>query len=279
MAILLGLLAAVAWGTGDFAGGMATRKAPEMSVVLGTEAVGLVLLLGIACFTSGSPTGSDLTLGSLAGILGVGGLVLLYRGLAQGRASVVAPLSAVGAAILQVGWGLAGGEDPGVIALIGIVLALVAIGVVAGSAEEPTDATRMSRTAEIQCGLGAAVGFGFYLILISETSHGAGLWTAVAARTAPVIVLLVVLGVLRRPLLVPRSAAPLVTLSGFTDASANALLVVAVRQGLLSVVAPVANLFPAVTVLLARALGHEKIGRLRLAGLALAVASLVLISL
>lgn len=279
MAILLGLLAAFAWGTGDFAGGMATRKAPEMSVVLGTEAVGLVLLLGIACFTSGSPTGSDVAIGSLAGILGVGGLVLLYRGLAQGRASVVAPLSAVGAAILQVGWGLAGGEDPGLIALIGIVLALVAIGVVAGSAEEPADTTRMSRTTEIQCGLGAAVGFGFYLILISETSHGAGLWTAVAARTAPVIVLLVVLGVLRRPLLVPRSAAPLVTLSGFTDASANALLVVAVRQGLLSVVAPVANLFPAVTVLLARALGHEKIGRLRLAGLGLAVASLVLISL
>ena len=279
MAILLGLLAAFAWGTGDFAGGMATRKAPEMTVVLGTEVVGLVLLLGIACFTSGSPTGSDVALGSLAGILGVGGLMLLYRGLAQGRASVVAPLSAVGAAILQVSWGLAGGEDPGVIALIGIVLALVAIGVVAGSAEEPMDATRMNRTTEIQCGLGAAVGFGFYLILISETSHGAGLWTAVAARTAPVVVLLVVLGLLRRPLLVPRAAAPLVTLSGFTDATANALLVVAVRQGLLSVVAPVANLFPAVTVLLARALGHEKIGRLRLAGLGLAVASLVLISL
>ena len=279
MAILLGLLAAFAWGTGDFAGGMATRKAPEMTVVLGTEVVGLVLLLGIACFTSGSPTGSDVALGSLAGILGVGGLMLLYRGLAQGRASVVAPLSAVGAANLQVRWGLAGGEDPGVIALIGIVLALVAIGVVAGSAEEPMDATRMNRTTEIQCGLGAAVGFGFYLILISETSHGAGLWTAVAARTAPVVVLLVVLGLLRRPLLVPRAAAPLVTLSGFTDATANALLVVAVRQGLLSVVAPVANLFPAVTVLLARALGHEKIGRLRLAGLGLAVASLVLISL
>lgn len=279
MAILLGLLAAFAWGTGDFAGGMATRKAPETSVVLGTEAVGLVLLLGIACFTGGSPTVGDLALGSLAGILGVGGLMLLYRGLAQGRASVVAPLSAVGAAILQVGWGLARGEKPGVIALIGIVLALVAIGVVAGSAEEPTDTTRMGRATEIQCGLGAAVGFGLYLILISETSHGAGLWTAVAARTAPVVILLVVLSLMRRPLLVPRSAAPLVTLSGITDAGANALLLAAVRTGLLSVVAPVANLFPAVTVLLARALGHEKIGRLRLAGLGLAGASLVLISL
>ena len=279
MAILLGLLAAFAWGTGDFAGGLAARTAPETAVVLGTEAVGLVLLFGFAFFTPGSPTGGDIALGSLAGIVGVVGLVLLYRGLAQGRASVVAPLSAVGAAILQVGWGLASGEQPGTVALIGIMLALVAIGVVAGSADEPSDTARMSRSAEIKCGLGAAVGFGFYLILISETSSGAGMWTAVAARTAPVILLLVGLGVQRRPMLVSRAEVPLVTLSGITDASANALLLVAVRQGLLSVVAPVANLYPAVTVLLARALGHEKIGRFRMAGLALAVASLVLIAL
>ncbi len=278
MAVLLGLLAALSWGTGDFAGGMATRRAPESAVVLGTESIGLVLLLSITAFTGGSPTAADLGLGSLAGLLGVAGLMLLYRGLAQGRASVVAPLSAVGAAVLQVGWGLARGERPGTTALIGIVLAFVSIGVVAGSAEESADATQMSRSREIQCGLGAAVGFGLYLILIAETSHGAGLWPVVAARAAPVIALLVVLRLLRRPMTVPRDAYPMVTLSGITDAGANALLLVAVRHGLLSVVAPVANLFPAITVILARAFGHEKIGRLRLAGLGLAVASLVLIS-
>jgi drug/metabolite transporter (DMT)-like permease len=205
--------------------------------------------------------------------------VLLYRGLAQGRASVVAPLSAVGAAVLQVLWGLAGGERPGVPALAGIVLALVSIGIVAGSAAEPESATAMDRRTEILCGLGAAVGFGFYLILISETSHGAGLWTAVAARAAPVLLLLVALPILRRPLVPTRAALPAVSLSGVTDAGANALLLVAVRHGLLSVVSPVANLYPAVTVVLARAFGHERIGRFRLAGLGLAVASLILISL
>jgi len=100
----------------------------------------------------------------------------------------------------------------------------------------------------------------------------------VAARVAPVVVLLAVLGLLRRPLVPGRDALPLVTVAGVTDAGANALLLLAVRGGLLSVVAPVANLYPAVTVLLARAFGHERIGRFRLAGLALAVASLVLIS-
>jgi len=88
-----------------------------------------------------------------------------------------------------------------------------------------------------------------------------------------------VLLALRRPLFPGRGALPLVSLAGATDAGANALLLVAVRTGLLSVVAPVANLYPAVTVLLARAFGHERIGRFRLAGLVLAVASLVLISL
>ena len=177
------------------------------------------------------------------------------------------------------GWGLARGEHPGGWALAGIVLALVAIGVVAGSADEPVAGDGLSRRAEIVCGLGAAVGFGFYLILISETSDGAGLWTIVAARAAPVVVLARSCSACcagRSSPVATRSA--LVSVAGVTDAGANALLLLAVRGGLLSVVAPVANLYPAVTVLLARAFGHERIGRFRLAGLALAVASLVLIS-
>jgi uncharacterized membrane protein len=278
MAVLLGLLAALSWGTGDFAGGLATRRAAETAVVLGTETVGLVLLLVIAPFGGGSPHASDLGLGAVAGLVGVGGLALLYRGLARGRASVVAPLSAVGAAVLQVAWGLAGGEQPGGWAIACIVLALVAIGVVAGSADAPSEVAGMTRREELLCGLGAAVGFGAYLILISETSSGAGLWTVVVARIAPVVVLTAVLALARRPLVPARRALPLVSLSGVTDAGANALLLVAVRTGLLTVVAPVANLYPAVTVVLARAFGHERIGRLRLAGLVLAVASLVLIS-
>lgn len=278
MAIVLGLLAALAWGSGDFAGGLASRRSPETAVLLGTESIGLVLLLGLAALAGGDPTSRDLGFGALAGLLGVTGLAFLYRGLAQGRASVVAPLSAVGAAVVQVTWGLASGEDPGAFAVAGIVLALVAIGVVAGSADDEHEGT-LTRGQEIGCGLAAAVGFGFYLVLISETSDGAGLWTIVAARVAPVVVLVLVLGLLRRPAVPARDAMPLVTLAGLTDAGANALLLVAVRHGLLSIVSPVANLYPAVTVLLARGFGHERIGRARLAGLGLAVASLVLIGI
>src|SRR3954470_3278695 len=131
MALLLGLLAALSWGSGDFAGGLATRRAAETAVVLGTETTGLILLLVIAPFVGGSPTAADVGLGTLAGIIGVGGLALLYRGLAKGRPSVVAPISAVGAAVLPVAVRLAGGQQPAGGSLAGMVLVLVVIGVVA----------------------------------------------------------------------------------------------------------------------------------------------------
>ncbi len=216
MAIALGLLAALAWGTGDFAGGLASRRSPETAVVLGTEVIGLVLLLAIAGFVGGDPTGRDLGFGAGAGLLGVAGLVFLYRGLARGRASVVAPISAVGAAVLQVAWGLGTGEQPGALAIVGIICALVAIAIVAGAVDEAdADAPHtLTRRQEVTYGLLAAVGFGCYLILISETSDTAGLWTVVAARAAPVAVLVVALPLLRRPVVPKRDSLPLVTLAG-----------------------------------------------------------------
>src|SRR4051812_50090313 len=112
MAILLGLLAALSWGTGDFAGGMATRRAAETAVVLGTETIGLILLLVIAPLVSGSPTGADLVLGSAAGLVGVAGLAFLFPGVAPGRAGGGAPPRAGGAAPLPGGGGRGGGADP-----------------------------------------------------------------------------------------------------------------------------------------------------------------------
>ena len=279
MAIFLGALAAIAWGSGDFFGGLASRRADAVTVVLTTEVVGLVLLFVLAVPGGGDPTTHDLLFGAYAGIFGVIGLVLLYRGLVIGRASVVAPLSAVGAAVLQVTWGLAHGEDPGSVALVGVVVALVSIGIVAGTAGEGEAEHESRRAHELLYGLGAAVGFGMYLILISETSDGAGLWPVVAARVAPVPLVALLLLVRRQPLTVPRPVLPMACASGIADAGANVLLILAVRQGLLTIVAPVANLYPAVTVILAAAVLHERITRARLVGLLFAVASLVLIAL
>jgi uncharacterized membrane protein len=276
VALLLGLLVAVTYGSGDFFGGQAMRRAPTGATVLWTQSVGLVALLLVAPIAGGDPTAGDLVLGGVAGLSGAAGLGCLYRGLSVGRASVVAPLSAVGAAVLQVGWGLARGEDPGAVALVGVALALVAVGIVAGTAgDEP--ARQVSRRDELVLGGAAAVLLGLFIILFSETGGDSGLWPAVAARSTPVPVLLVGLALLGQPLAVGRAAMPVVIAAGLLDAAANALLLLALREGLLSLVAPVAALYPASTVVLSRIVLDERVGRARMAGLAVALVGLVLI--
>jgi drug/metabolite transporter (DMT)-like permease len=276
VALLLGLLVAVTYGSGDFCGGQAMRRAPVGATLLWTQAIGLAALLLVAPFAGGSPSAGDLALGAVAGLAGAAGIGCLYRGLSIGRASVVAPVSAVGAAILQVAWGLARGEDPGAVALTGVALSLVAVGIVAGSAGETTEHSAGRRT-ELLFGTAAAVLLGVFIILFSETGSDSGLWPAVTARLAPIPVLLVGLALLRRPILVGRAARGVVAGAGVLDATANALLLVALREGLLSIVAPVAALYPASTVVLSRIVLHERLGRARLAGLAVALVGLVLI--
>ncbi len=278
MAVLLALFASVAWGTGDFLGGLASRRAAALTVVLTTESVGVIVVLGLAFFVDGDPTARDLLLGAAAGLAGVAGLTMLFRGLSIGRASVVAPVSAVGSALIQVTWGLLHGEHPGGLALVGIVLALGAIGIVAGAATEGEATHHGRRAHELGYGLGAAVGFGLFLVIISETSDAAGLWPLVTARLAPIAALLILLPILRKPLLVPRSVLPHAAAAGIADGAATVLLLVALRAGIITLVAPAANLYPAVTVLLARAIQHERIGRGPAIGLAVALVSIVLIA-
>src|SRR5262245_48715551 len=112
MAIALGLVVAMSYGTADFFGGLASRRVPAPTAVLTSQAMRLVVA-GVAAFVlSGDATveARDVWLGAAAGVATVTGLACLYRGLAIGRASVVAPIAAVGGATLQVGWGLANGE-------------------------------------------------------------------------------------------------------------------------------------------------------------------------
>jgi uncharacterized membrane protein len=276
MALFLGVLVAITYGSGDFFGGLAMRRAPVGATVLWTQAVGLVALLLVAGAADGDPSTGDLALGAFAGLAGAAGIGCLYRGLSIGRASVVAPISAVGAAVLQVAWGLARGEEPGAVALVGVALSLVAVGIVAGTAgHDPGQAA--GRRDELALGASAAVLLGLFIIMFSETGTDAGLWPAVTARVAPIPVLLGGLALLRRPMTVGRPALPVVLAAGLCDATANALLLVALREGLLSLVAPVAALYPASTVVLSRVVLDERLGWARVAGLGVALVGLVLI--
>jgi drug/metabolite transporter (DMT)-like permease len=278
MEVALGALVALSYGSGDFLGGVAAKRVPTITVLLVSQAFGLgVAVLLVVALRDGPPDSHVFALSAAAGVVGVVALGLLFRGLAIGRMSIVAPLSAIGGGVLPVVWGLARGERPSALALAGVGLALVAIAIV-GRGAEHDPAPAVSPRVELALGAGAGVGFGIVFILLAESASGSGMWPVFIARCASVPLLAVVAVVLGRSQRVGRAEIASVAGAGLCDVGANALVVLAVRRGLLSLVAPVASLYPATTVLLARLVLQERIGRQRLGGLALGVAGLALIA-
>ena len=278
MEIALGALVALAYGSGDFLGGFASQRLRTSTVLLGAQSIGLVVaLLLVIVLRDASPDAHVYVLSAIAGAVGVVAVALLYRGLAVGRMSVVAPVSAVGGAVLPVVWGLLRGERPSALAWVGIALALIAI-VIVGRGAEHDPAPSVTPLHELALGAGAGIGFGIVFILFSESASGSGLWPVLISRCTSVPLLIGAVIVLRQPPRITGSGLAPVLGAGLFDVTANALIVLAVRRGLLSLVAPVASLYPATTVVLARLVLDERIGRQRAGGLALGLVGLVLIA-
>jgi drug/metabolite transporter (DMT)-like permease len=278
MEIVLGALVALGWGSGDFLGGISAKRLPTVTVLLVSQAVGLAAaFLLVVALRNAVPEPHIFLLSAAAGVVGVVALGLLFRGLAVGRMSIVAPLSAIGAGVLPVAWGLLRGERPSALALVGVGLALVAAAVV-GRGAEHDPARSVSPRMELALGAGAGIGFGVVFILLSEASSGSGMWPIFIARCTSVPVLAMIAAVVGASPRVTRADLAPVAGAGLFDVGANALVLLAVRRGLVSLVAPVASLYPATTVLLARVVLHERIGRQRAGGLALALLGLALIA-
>ena len=133
MVILLGLAAAVLYGSGDFLGGMATRRAHVLTVLTLVETAGVIVALAAAAMWPGPAGVAGLAWGISAGLVGGLGLIVFYTGLAAGPMSVVAPVSGLVSTVLPVAVALAEGERPGPGVYAGALLCLVAI-VLASSA-------------------------------------------------------------------------------------------------------------------------------------------------
>jgi drug/metabolite transporter (DMT)-like permease len=278
MEIALGALVALAYGSGDFLGGISAKRVPTVAVLLVSQAFGLGAAVLLVVALRDAPPGAHIfLLSAAAGVVGVAALGLLFRGLAVGRMSIVAPLSAIGGGVLPVAWGLLRGERPSALALAGVGLALVAAAVV-GRGAEHDPAPAISPRLELALGAGAGMGFGVVFILLAESSSGSGMWPVLIARCASVPLLAIVAVVLGISPRVARTDLAPVAGAGLFDVAANALVVLAVRRGLLSLVAPIASLYPATTVVLARVVLHERIGRQRAGGLAVGLVGLVLIA-
>lgn len=276
MAVLLGLLAALGFGGGDYLGGHASKRTSTATVLLVVQTVGIVISVGIiAVHGAPSLTLRDTLVSLGAGVTGVTGLAFLFRGLAVGVMGVVAPTSAVLASTMPVAWGLFQGERPTRVAGVGVVLAVVAVALIAGP-RAPDDVE--SRRKPLLLAFGAGVSFGVAVIMFSEAAQAAGFWPLVIGRAAAIsglVVAVVALGSGFRPEPGDGSTA---TWSGVLDVTGNAALLVGFRRGLTSLVAPIAALYPATTVILARVLLKERMRPVQVTGLALALVGLVLIS-
>jgi uncharacterized membrane protein len=275
VAIFLGLAAGLIYGAADFVGGLATKRAPLLTVVLLSQAFGAVLLAAALPLVAPAPVvASDVARGVGAGLAGALGVTWLYRGLARGRMSVVAPISAVVGALVPLVFGLLSGERPGLPALAGVALALGAVALVtsSGGGEGRRGASGAWD------GATAGLGFGFFFILLAGARAGAGLWPIAGARLSSLALMGAVILIGRRWSAPPRGVTPAIATAGCLDVVSNVLYLLATRRGLLSLVAVVTSLYPVSTVVLARVVLKERSTPPQLIGVLCAVVGVALIA-
>jgi uncharacterized membrane protein len=281
MTAILALSAAAIYGTADFLGGVAARRTSALTVTVLAHVVGLALLgAALVVLPAAHPTAVDLAFGAAAGTLGGVGLILFYRALASGAMSVVAPVAALFGAALPVTVGLGLGEQLSLPALVGIGVAVAAVALV--SREEPAEVGRAPRRASqhpLVLAVLAGLAFGAFFVMLSRTHAAAGLWPLLAARVASIALLGGFSLVTGRSLRPTPGSRRLIVAAGAGDMVANVLYLLAVRRGLVSLVAVIVALYPAATVLLAQVVLGERLRRIQVAGLTLAAGAAVLLAL
>ena len=274
MATLLALCASALWGTSDFLGGTTARRLAATAVVWSSQAFALAGLVIVAVATTSFTTGTYVGWGIAAAAVGVVGLVSFYAALAGGTMGVVAPIAALGVTVPVI-VGVAQGDRPSPLQGLGVAVAVV--GVVLASGPElrgaGVDSWRPLALAAI-----AAVGFGLVFVFIAHGARSSTLMTLLTMRATSVAVLTPVVVRRGESRTIGRGDLPVLAAVGAGDVGANACMAVATTHGLLSLVAVLSSLYPAVTVLLARAVHNERLGRVQTLGVTGALAGVVLIA-
>jgi cyclophilin family peptidyl-prolyl cis-trans isomerase/drug/metabolite transporter (DMT)-like permease len=279
MVYLLAIASAVLYGAADFAGGLASRRAAAIPVVMLSQFSGLAsLAVALPLLPDASPTRTDLFWGGVAGLTGGIGVALLYRALAIGRMSVVAPTTAVCAVTIPVVVSLLLGERPAPLALAGIVLGIVSIVLVSRQTSQLTDAAASSSLRSgVATAFASGVAIGFFFLAIARTGPDAGMWPLLTARLVSVTLFVLLAIVTRRSIRMPADLVLLTVVCGVVDMLANALYLLASRQGPLSIVVTLSSLYPASTVLLARVVLKERLNLWQVSGVVCALTAIVLI--
>lgn len=283
MAVLLALVSALAYGLSDFVGGLVSRHASAWAVAVLGQVSATLCTAAVALTVSGTPSSSDFGWALLAGAGSGAGTGFLYRGFSTGRMSVVAPGSAVAAAVVPVLVGTLGGERPSPVVWLGIVAALPGIWLVAAipkddPGKEAEPGTSGARADGLLDGVLAGLGFGVLFAALGQVPDTAGLWPLTLAQLVSVPTV-IVLAVVLRAAWVPRGR-PVrwALLAGPLGATATGAFLLASQQGFLTVAGVLTALYPASTVLLASLVLHERIHRAQGIGLGLCATAIALVA-
>ncbi|WP_410584996.1 EamA family transporter [Amycolatopsis sp. lyj-108] len=274
--ILLALSSALSYGAADFVGGVGSRRHSSSQIVLVGQAAGALVMLVAGLLVPGRPAASDFLWALLAGLGSSTGGIFLFRGLARGRMGLVAPISAVGAALLPVLVGAVLGERPGWLVWVGVFAALAGIWLV--SRETTSDRPARTRGALVD-GAIAGAGFGVLFIALDQISADAGLLPLAANQLTGAILTILAATCLRQRWRPSRGVVGWGSASGLLGVSGTLGFMVATGTTSLGVAGVLASLYPAVTVLLAAGVLGERIDTRQRTGIGictLAVASLAL---
>jgi uncharacterized membrane protein len=264
-------VAAFFYGTADFVGGLVTRRHPVWAVMAWSQLLGLgVLAAGLVIVPAPFVTERDLVFGSIAGLVGLFGLVVLYRALARGTMAIVAPISGAVAATIPVAVDVVFGAGLGTRQWIGVVLALCAI-VLVGMERGRASTDRVALGGAILSG----IGFGLFYLALAQTGVDAGLWPLVAARGVSIPIGFVIaagIGVAAAP---GGRVLGLLALIGNLDMAANVASVLALQRSPVGVTVVVVSLYPAVTAMTAMVVLDERPDGFQIVGIGFALAALV----
>ncbi|MER6784639.1 DMT family transporter [Streptomyces sp. NPDC000658] len=283
MTALFALATSLLWGLADFGGGLLTRRAPALTVVVVSQSIAAVVLGGVVVATGGwSEAGPRLWFAVAAGLVGPVALLCFYKALALGPMGVVSPLAALGVAV-PVCVGLVLGERPGPVQVAGIAVAVA--GVVLAGGPQLRGAPVQRRAVLLT--LVAALGFGTVFVLITEASTTVtGLFLALFAQRVTNVAtggVALYVAVRRGAPVLPDGGVPLASLPaygsvGLADVAANGTYAVAAQHGPVTVAAVLASLYPVVTALAARGFLRERLRAVQAAGAGLALLGTLLLA-
>lgn len=240
--------------------------------------VALVLLVVIAVPFGGQIDTPAVVWGVLSGVTQAFGVWWFYAALGSGPISVVSPLTAILVAGIPVGFGLALGERPGVIALVGVALALAAVVLVSREATDEDVRPHRFTVKVAWLTVGAGVAFGMNFVVLDQVPPEAELWPLVFGRIAATAIVLLAAVVTANLVLERGIPLRLAVFAGVLDTIANVATLLALQSSMLSLAGVLIALYPAATVLLAIMVLRERVTRWQAIGMVLALASVAMIA-